>query len=179
MGTSMSRIQRRAFSPEFRLEAAQLVVVKGCTVREAAEAMNVGLSSMDRWAAQLRRERNKETPTGSFQLSCVLLVRTNTLLAIRQGTVWLSTTSWYCLVYCSFFLCWAGMRCKSKRPIRCCTLPTRSWTPINCAHICLRCDGLCRSGNYWIGCISLLLRHCTGLMPDQRLNAWLKALTSA
>jgi transposase len=65
MGTSMSRRQRRAFSPEFRLEAAQLVVNKGYTVREAAEAMNVGHSSMDRWVAQLRKERNGETPTGT------------------------------------------------------------------------------------------------------------------
>jgi len=41
------------------------VVDKGYTVREAAEAMNVGHSSMDRWVAQLRRERNCMTPTGT------------------------------------------------------------------------------------------------------------------
>lgn len=61
----MSKRQRRAFSPEFRLEAAQLVVDKGYTVREAADAMNVGLSSMDRWVAQLRKERSGETPRGA------------------------------------------------------------------------------------------------------------------
>ena len=65
MGTRMSKRQRRAFSPEFRLEAAQLVVDKGYTVREASEAMNVGSSSMDRWVAQLRMGRNGETPRGA------------------------------------------------------------------------------------------------------------------
>ena len=59
----MSKRKRRSFSPEFRLEAAQLVVDKGYTIREAAAAMNVGHSSMDRWVAQLRKERNGETPT--------------------------------------------------------------------------------------------------------------------
>ena len=64
MGTNMCRRPRRTFSPDFRLEAAQVVVDKGYTVREAAEAMSVGHSSMDRWVAQLRKERNGETPTG-------------------------------------------------------------------------------------------------------------------
>lgn len=58
----MSKRQRRSFSPEFRLEAAQLVVDKGYSIREAATAMNVGHSSMDRWVAQLRNERNGVTP---------------------------------------------------------------------------------------------------------------------
>jgi transposase len=58
----MSKQQRRTFSPEFRLEAAQLVVDQGYTVREAASAMGVGHSTMDRWIAQLRQERNGQTP---------------------------------------------------------------------------------------------------------------------
>jgi transposase len=58
----MSKQQRRTFSPEFKLEAAQLVVDKGYTVREAASAMGVGHSTMDRWIAQLRQERNGQTP---------------------------------------------------------------------------------------------------------------------
>jgi transposase len=58
----MSKQQRRTFSPEFRLEAAQLVVDQGYTVREAASAMGVDHSTMDRWIAQLRQERNGQTP---------------------------------------------------------------------------------------------------------------------
>ncbi|MGP9631389.1 transposase, partial [Halomonas sp. AOP42-C1-46] len=38
----MATRPKRNFSPEFRLEAAQLVVDQHYTVREAAEAMNVG-----------------------------------------------------------------------------------------------------------------------------------------
>tara|TARA_R110002049_G_scaffold86042_2_gene218719 strand:- start:2372 stop:2593 length:222 start_codon:yes stop_codon:yes gene_type:complete len=53
---------KRNFSPEFRLEAAQLVVDQHYTVREAAEAMNVGYSSMDKWVRQLRQERDDQSP---------------------------------------------------------------------------------------------------------------------
>lgn len=53
---------KRNFSPEFRLESAQLVVDQNYTVRAAAEAMNVGVSTMDKWVRQLRQERNGESP---------------------------------------------------------------------------------------------------------------------
>ena len=49
---------RPTFTPEFRLEAAQLVVDQGYSVREAAEAMSVSKSSMDKWVRQLKNERN-------------------------------------------------------------------------------------------------------------------------
>ncbi|AJQ94197.1 transposase [Gynuella sunshinyii YC6258] len=52
----MKKDTRRRFSDEFKLEAAQLVVSQGYTVREAAEAMNVGKSTMDKWVRQLRNE---------------------------------------------------------------------------------------------------------------------------
>ncbi len=47
---------KRNFSPEFRLECAQLVVDQGYSVREASEAMSVGKSTIDKWARQLRAE---------------------------------------------------------------------------------------------------------------------------
>lgn len=50
------------FKPEFRLEVAQLVVDKGYSVREAAEAMNVGKSTVDKWARQLKQERGGAEP---------------------------------------------------------------------------------------------------------------------
>lgn len=42
----MTKQIRRTFSPEFRLESAQLVVDQGYTVRKACEAMNVSKSAM-------------------------------------------------------------------------------------------------------------------------------------
>ncbi len=39
---------KRNFSPEFRLEAAQLVVDHNYSIRAAAEAINVGLWTMDK-----------------------------------------------------------------------------------------------------------------------------------
>ena len=53
---------RRPFSPDFRLESAQLVLDQQYSIREAATAMGVGHSTMDKWVRQLRSERNGETP---------------------------------------------------------------------------------------------------------------------
>ena len=53
------------YSPEFRLECAQLIVDQGYTVREAAEAMSVGKSTVDKWARQLRAERDGKPNTGA------------------------------------------------------------------------------------------------------------------
>jgi transposase len=54
----MTRQLRPRFTPEFRLEAAQLVVDQGYSVKEAADAMSVGKSTMDKWVRQLRAEHN-------------------------------------------------------------------------------------------------------------------------
>ena len=56
---------RRTFSPEFRLESAQLVVDQQYSVREAATAVGVGQSTMDKWVRQLRQERQGVTPKHS------------------------------------------------------------------------------------------------------------------
>ena len=54
---------RRTFSPEFKLESAQLVVDKNYSIREAATAVGVGQSTMGKWVRQLRLERDGVTPT--------------------------------------------------------------------------------------------------------------------
>jgi transposase len=53
------------FNPEFRQEVAELVVDKGYSVREAADAMSVGKSTVDRWVRDLRKERNGEEIKGT------------------------------------------------------------------------------------------------------------------
>jgi transposase len=53
------------FNPEFRQEVAELVVDKGYSVREAADAMSVGKSTVDRWVRDLRKERNGEETQGA------------------------------------------------------------------------------------------------------------------
>lgn len=58
----MKKNTRATFSPEFRLEAAQLVVDQGRTIKSAAEAMGVGHSTMDKWVRQLRQERKGNSP---------------------------------------------------------------------------------------------------------------------
>ncbi|WP_324689572.1 transposase [Cobetia sp. D5] len=51
--------KKRTFSPEFRLEAAQLVVDLGYTLKAACEAMGVG---MEYWVSRLRAERVGKAP---------------------------------------------------------------------------------------------------------------------
>jgi len=58
----MKKRTRATFSPEFRLEAAQLVVDQGRSIRAAAEAMGIGHSTMDKWVRQLRQERQGANP---------------------------------------------------------------------------------------------------------------------
>lgn len=53
----MSQKKNGRFSPEFRLETAQLVVDHGYTQKEASEAMNVGFSTVGLWVKQLKLER--------------------------------------------------------------------------------------------------------------------------
>jgi len=68
----MTRKRRLNFSPEFRLESAQLVVDQNYSVQEAADSMGVALSTMSKWARQLKEERagtpQKGTPITSDQL---------------------------------------------------------------------------------------------------------------
>jgi transposase len=56
---------RRTFSPEFKLESAQLVVDQGYTVKAAAEAVGVGKSTLEYWIRKLRQELQGKTPTAS------------------------------------------------------------------------------------------------------------------
>ena len=61
----MTTRKKRNFLPEFRLECAQLIVDQDYSVREAAEAMNVGQSTIDKWARQLRAERDGKPNQGA------------------------------------------------------------------------------------------------------------------
>jgi transposase len=60
-----SNVTRRTFSSEFKLESAQLVLDQGYTVKDAASAVGIGHSTMDKWVRQLRQERSGITPKAS------------------------------------------------------------------------------------------------------------------
>lgn len=53
---------RRTFTSEYKRECAELVIKHGYQVKEAAQAMNVGLSSLQKWLRQYRNEVNGMTP---------------------------------------------------------------------------------------------------------------------
>lgn len=61
----MTKRVRRQFSAEFKLESAQLVLDQNYSVVEAAQVMNVGKSTMDKWVRQLREERQGKSPKAS------------------------------------------------------------------------------------------------------------------
>ena len=68
----MTKRTRPTYSPEYRLEVAQEVVDKNRSVRDVAESLGLGKSTVDKWARQLKQERNgrlsKATPLTPDQL---------------------------------------------------------------------------------------------------------------
>ncbi|MGK1989580.1 IS3 family transposase, partial [Klebsiella pneumoniae] len=62
----MNKKTKRTFTPEFRLECAQLIVDKGYSYRQASEAMNVGSTTLESWVRQLRRERQGIAPSATY-----------------------------------------------------------------------------------------------------------------
>jgi transposase len=58
----MTKKKRPNYSPEFRLETAQLVVDNGYTHEDAAKAMGVGYSTISKWVKQLKDERKGKQP---------------------------------------------------------------------------------------------------------------------
>ncbi len=57
--------KKRVFSTEFKLESAQLVVDQNYSIKDAAEAVGVGKSTLEYWVRQLRKERQGKTPMGA------------------------------------------------------------------------------------------------------------------
>lgn len=64
-GDTMTKKLRPRYAPEFRLEAAQLVVDQNYSIREVAQAMSVGVSTMDKWVRKLRDERQGKPTSGT------------------------------------------------------------------------------------------------------------------
>jgi len=54
--------KRRTFSPEFKREAAELVLEQSYSYPQACEAMGVGETALRRWVDQLSSERIGITP---------------------------------------------------------------------------------------------------------------------
>ena len=52
----MTTTTRKTYAPEFKLQVAQLVANEGYSIREAASAMNVAKTNVDKWVRQLKDE---------------------------------------------------------------------------------------------------------------------------
>ena len=55
-------IQRRTFAPEFKREAASLVLDPGYSHADAAQSLGLVESALRRWVNQFRQERGGATP---------------------------------------------------------------------------------------------------------------------
>lgn len=53
---------KRTFTPEFKIEAAGLVLDQGYSIVEASRAVDVSTSALGRWVKQLRAERSGLSP---------------------------------------------------------------------------------------------------------------------
>ena len=56
--------KRRTFTPEFKQEAASLVLDHGYSVTQACASLGIGPTALRRWVQQLKQEREGITPTG-------------------------------------------------------------------------------------------------------------------
>ncbi len=56
--------QRQSFSPEFKHDAACLVLDQNYSIMEACRSLDVGETALRRWVTQLREERGGVTPKG-------------------------------------------------------------------------------------------------------------------
>jgi transposase len=54
--------KRRTFSPEFKREAADLVLHQSYSYPQACEALGIGETALRRWVTQLSSERSGITP---------------------------------------------------------------------------------------------------------------------
>jgi transposase len=60
----MTAKTRPRFNSEFKVECAQLVLDQWYYIREAADAMNVGHSALDKWVRKLKAEREGSVTAG-------------------------------------------------------------------------------------------------------------------
>ena len=75
----MNKIKRARYSAAIKLETAQLVLDQGYTQEAAAQAMNVGKSTVSKWVTQLQAERqglsHKASPMTPEQIEIQALKR--------------------------------------------------------------------------------------------------------
>ena len=55
----------RAYSAEFKIDAANIVIQQGYSAREASEATGAGATAIRRWVLQLKQASEGITPTAT------------------------------------------------------------------------------------------------------------------
>ena len=78
-GDNMTKKTRPTYSPEYKIECAQLVLDQGYSIREAAEAMSVGKSTLDKWVRKLKAERG-----GGLTLGNPITTEQREIMALKK-----------------------------------------------------------------------------------------------
>ncbi len=60
----MTQSNRPRFSPEFKVECAQLVLDQGHSTKDAAKSMGIDESTLGKWVAKLKGERGGHATNG-------------------------------------------------------------------------------------------------------------------
>ena len=55
-GDNITKSKMYMYTPEFKVECALLVLDQGCSVKETAQSMGVGESTLGKWVAKLKKE---------------------------------------------------------------------------------------------------------------------------
>ena len=63
-GDNMTKKTRASYNPEFKVESEKLVLDQGYSVRDAAEAMGLGKSTLEKCVRKLKVERGGTVTTG-------------------------------------------------------------------------------------------------------------------
>lgn len=76
----MSERQRRVFTDEFKREAVGLIASSGRTIRQVADDLGLGLSTLTRWKQQLRVVETAAVPNPDLTKELARLRKENELL---------------------------------------------------------------------------------------------------
>jgi transposase len=76
----MSERQRRVFTDEFKREAVSLIASSGRSIRQVADDLGLGLSTLTRWKREQRRVEVAATPNPDLNKELARLRKENELL---------------------------------------------------------------------------------------------------
>lgn len=76
----MTNVERREFTVEFKKEAVDLIASSGRTIRQVADDLGLGLSTLSRWKRELREAEPVTVPNPDMGKELARLRKENEIL---------------------------------------------------------------------------------------------------